>query len=142
MARNLFLRHIQFRHKLYKMKVPIVPKFLYWVDRIFFSCEIPSGVKIGNGTVFCHFALGVVLHERTIIGSNCKIYQNVTIGSRNSIGPPIIEDNVLIGAGAIILGKIIIGEGSAIGAGAVVLKDVPPYSVITGNPGKMVASTK
>ena len=138
MANNLFVRHLQYRHRLYMKKIPLLPKLLYWFDRIVFSTEIPSGVCIGKGTVFCHFGLGVVLHNRTVIGENCKIYQNVTIGSRNSIGPPIIGNNVLIGAGSIILGKITIGDGAQIGAGSVVLKDVPPGTTVVGNPAHIL----
>jgi serine O-acetyltransferase len=138
MANNLFLRHLQYRHRLYLKKIPVLPKILYWFDRIVFSTEIPSGVSLGDGTVFLHFGLGVVLHNRTIIGENCKIYQNVTIGSRNSVGPPVIGNNVLIGAGSIILGKITIGDGASIGAGSVVLKDVPPGCTVVGNPLKLV----
>ena len=138
MANNLFLRHIQFRHRLYTKRIPVIPKLLYWFDRIIFSTEIPCGVEIGDGTRFAHFGLGVVLHNRTIIGKNCKIYQNVTIGSRNSIGPPTIGNNVLIGTGAIILGKITIGDGASIGAGSVVLKDIPPGATVVGNPAKVI----
>lgn len=138
MANNFFLRHIQFRHSLYKKRIPFLPKLLYWFDRIVFSTEIPSGVTIGNGTVFPHFGLGVVMHNRTVIGENCKIYQNVTIGSRNSVGPPTIGNNVLIGSGAILLGKITIGDGASIGAGAIVLKDVPTGVTVAGNPAKEI----
>ena len=138
MSNNLFLRHIQFRHRLYKRKMPILPKIFYWLDRIVFSTEIPSGVDIGDGTVFLHFGLGVVLHNRTVIGKDCKIYQNVTIGSRNSVGPPEIGNNVLIGAGAILLGKIVIGNGASIGAGSIVLEDVPENAVVVGNPAKII----
>lgn len=138
MANNLFVRHIQYRHRLYKKRIPFLPKLLYWFDRIVFSTEIPSGVDVGNGTVFVHLGLGVVLHNRTVIGENCKIYQNVTIGSRNSIGPPSIGNNVLIGTGAIILGRITIGDGASIGAGAVVLKDVPAGATVVGNPARIV----
>lgn len=138
MANNLFLRHIQYRHRLYKKRVPIIPKLLYWFDRIVFSTEIPSGVDIGKGTVFAHLGLGVVMHNRTVVGENCKIYQHVTIGSRNSVGPPTIGNNVLIGTGAIILGKITIGDGASIGAGSVVLKDVPPGATVVGNPARII----
>lgn len=138
MSNNLFVRHIQFRHRLYLKRIPLFPKLLYWMDRIVFSCEIPSGVSIGKGTVFCHFGLGCVLHNRTKIGDNCKIYQNVTIGSRNSIGPPEIGNNVLIGAGAILLGKIVVGNGASIGAGSIVLEDVPENAVVVGNPAKII----
>ena len=138
MANNLFVRHLRFRHRLYVKRIPILPTFLYWFDRVVFSTEIPCGVEIGEGTVFAHLGLGVVLHNRTVIGNNCKIYQHVTIGSRNSIGPPSIGNNVLIGAGAILLGDITIGDGASIGAGAVVLKDVPSGCTVVGNPARII----
>lgn len=127
---------------MYVKRVPILPKLLYWFDRIIFSTEIPSGVDIGKGTVFAHLGFGVVIHNRTVIGENCKIYQNVTIGSRNSIGPPTIGSNVLIGAGAIILGKITIGNGASIGAGAVVLEDVSPGTTVVGNPAREISKKR
>ena len=81
-----------------------------------------------------HHALGVVLHPRTVIGDNFTIYQNVTIGSRNNQGPPLIGNGVLIGAGACILGDIKIGNNVSIGANAVVLCSVPDNSIAVGVP--------
>lgn len=96
--------------------------------RIVFSCDIPSQVKIGKNCRFAHNALGVVIHPEAIIGNNCKIGQNVTIGGRSGITIlPIIEDDVEIGANSLILGPIKIGKGSKIGAGSVVLKDPPQF---------------
>ena len=107
--------------------------------RVVFSCDLPAQVIIGKNCRFAHNALGVVIHPEAVIGDNCKIGQNVTIGGRSGLTVlPVIEDNVEIGANALILGPVTIGKGSIIGAGTIVLKDVPPYSVVVGNPGKVI----
>ncbi|WP_311802857.1 serine O-acetyltransferase [Enterococcus dongliensis] len=94
---------------------------------------------MGKNTVFSHKGLGVVIGHDTIIGDNCKILHNVTIGGRAGIrANPIIGDNVLIGAGAILLGDIIIGNNVKIGAGSVVVKDIPNNQVVVGNPAKPI----
>lgn len=107
--------------------------------RIVFSCDLPAQVRIGKNCRFAHNALGVVIHPEAVIGDNCKIGQNVTIGGRSGLTVlPVIEDDVEIGANALILGPVTIGKGSIIGAGTIVLKNVPPYSVVVGNPGKVI----
>ncbi len=113
----------------------------HYALRIFFSCDIPISVKVGTDFQLIHNGLGVVMHPKTVIGNNCKIYQNVTIGGNGKIingktisGAPIIQDNVAIFCGACVLGPITIGHDSYIGANAVVTKDVPPFSLVYGNP--------
>ena len=107
--------------------------------RIVFSCDLPAQVRIGKNCRFAHNALGVVIHPESVIGDNCKIGQNVTIGGRSGLTVlPVIEDDVEIGANALILGPVTIGKGSIIGAGTIVLKNVPPYSGVVGNPGKVL----
>lgn len=86
------------------------------------------------------------MHPKTVIGSNCKIFQSVTIGSKWTNGfctgdAPYIGDNVMIGAGAVILGNITIGNNVIIGANAVVLRDIPPNSFVVGVPGKITETT-
>ena len=95
------------------------------------------GVTLG-GTgrrLFIDHGIGIVIGETARIGDDCTIYHNVTLGGTGkdkSKRHPTLEDNVIIGAGAIILGNITIGANSKIGAGAIILKDVPPNSTITG----------
>jgi serine O-acetyltransferase len=79
---------------------------------------------------------GIVIHPDAVIGPNCLIFQQVTIGQGSKPGAPVIEGHVDIGAGAKILGGIKIGEHSIIGANAVVVKDVPKYSVAVGVPAQ------
>ncbi|GAB1475506.1 hypothetical protein MASR2M70_03380 [Bacillota bacterium] len=85
-----------------------------------------------------HGGLGVVIHAKSRIGENTKIYQNVTIGGREGRGHPIIGENVYIGAGACILGGITIEDNAKIGANAVVLADVPKGGIAVGVPAKII----
>lgn len=123
---------------LQEKKIIFIPKLLQWLNRVLFACDIPRTVKIGKGTIFAHSGLGCVIHEKAIIGRDCKIYQNVTIGGRGKSGTPIIKNNVFIGAGALILGKVIIEDNAIIGAGALVIKDVEEGQTVLGNLAKVV----
>jgi serine O-acetyltransferase len=99
--------------------------------------HIPSSAEIGKGTKFVYRGISVVIHARAKIGKNCIIGQCVTIGGKSgSYEVPIIGNNVYIGPGARIIGNIVIGDNSIIGANAVVVKDVPPYSVVGGGTSK------
>jgi serine O-acetyltransferase len=121
-----------------KRNVPLIPTLIQRFIRVIFSCEIPSTVSIGSGTKFVHNGLGVVVHSNAKIGSNCRIYQNVTIGGRHNRGCPVIGDNVFIGAGACVLGGVTIGDGAMIGANAVVITDVPAKTVVGGVPADVL----
>ena len=98
------------------------------------NCVIPPTTEIGEGTVIPH-SVGIVLHQTSVIGKRCCIYQNVTIGNANG---PKIGDDVIIGANAVILGNITIGSEARIGAGAVVVKDVPEGVTVVGVPAKII----
>lgn len=97
---------------------------------LFYSAEIGHSFKINHG-------VGSVIGARCRIGDNCTIHQNCTIGDRNG-GRPTIGDNVVIYAGAMILGNIYIGDNCIIGANSVVTKDCPANSVIVGSPGRII----
>lgn len=102
--------------------------------------DIHPGAKIGRG-VFIDHGVGVVIGETTEIGDNVTIYQGVTLGGTGKdVGKrhPTLENDVMVSAGAKILGPVNIGQGSKIGAGSVVLKDVPPYCTVVGVPGRVV----
>lgn len=135
---SIMNRSIRLMIKLESKKIIILPRFLQWFNRIVFACDIPRTVKIGENTIFAHSGLGCVIHGKTKIGKNCKIYQNVTIGGRGKHGTPIIKDNVFIGAGAIILGNVTIENDAKIGAGAIVLTDVKSGTTVIGDSAKVV----
>lgn len=112
-------------------KIPIIPKILNIIKRIIFpACDIPFSAKIGEGAIFPHRAIGVIIHSQAQIGDNVKIQSNVVIGGSYNKGVPIIGNNVLIGTGVSIIGSVHIGNDCIIGAGAVVLKDVPDGVVV------------
>jgi serine O-acetyltransferase len=97
------------------------------------GADIPLNSKISGGLLLPH-PNGVVIHPDAVIGPNCLIFQQVTIGTGSKPGTPVIEGHVDIGAGAKILGGIRIGEHSVIGANAVVIDDVPKNSIAVGIP--------
>ncbi len=102
--------------------------------------EIHPGARIGKGFFIDHGS-GVIIGETTIIGDNVTLYQGVTLGGtgkEKGKRHPTIRDNVMISAGAKVLGSFTIGENSKIGAGSVVLKAVPPNSTVVGVPGHVV----
>ena len=102
--------------------------------------EIHPGATIGEG-LFIDHGMGVVIGETTIIGRNVTIYQGVTLGGtgkERGKRHPTIEDNVVIGVGATVLGNITIGTGSRVGGGAVVVNNVPPNCTVVGVPGRIV----
>lgn len=110
------------------------------------SNAVSAQAVIGKGTKFYHRGLGCVVHEKTVIGNNCKIFQNVTLGAKLSGKEsgdqvPVIGDEVMIGAGAVLLGNIQIGDRAVIGANAVVVKNVPEGAVVMGVPGKAVSGS-
>lgn len=110
--------------------------------RLYYHCEIPPCVNVSS-CYFNHSGFGIVINPKVIMGNNVDIQHMVTIGTkRGSDIAPVIEDNVIIGAKATIIGSIKIGQGSVIGAGSVVVKDVPPYSVVAGNPARIIKTLK
>jgi serine O-acetyltransferase len=107
--------------------------------RILFSAHIPPEARIGEGTHLGYGGLGIVMHKEAVIGRNVLVSPGVVIGGRSGMpGAPIIEDNVLIGVGAKILGPVRIGEGAKIGANAVVIDDVLPGDTVVGIPARPV----
>jgi serine O-acetyltransferase len=102
--------------------------------------EIHPGAKIGKG-LFIDHGNGVIIGETAVIGDNVTLYQGVTLGGtgkEHGKRHPTVEDNVMISAGAKVLGSFTIGANSKIGAGSVVLTPVPPYSTVVGVPGRVV----
>lgn len=109
-----------------------------------FGVDIHPAATIGKGVMFDH-ATGIVVGETAVIEDNVSILQNVTLGGTGNEGGdrhPKIRRNVMVGAGAIILGNIEVGKGSKVGAGSVVLKDVPAHVTVVGVPAKVVGAPR
>jgi serine O-acetyltransferase len=113
----------------------VVLRYQFW--RAVAGADIPLNCDIGGGLVMPH-PNGIVIYPSAKIGVNCLIFQQVTIGTRDGAGVPVIEGHVDVGAGAKILGSIRIGAHARIGANAVVLTDVPPGAVAVGIPARII----
>lgn len=127
-------------HWFYKKNWFLVARIISQSARKKTGIEIHPAATIGK-RLFIDHGSGVVIGETTEIGDNVTIYQGVTLGGTGKdIGKrhPTIDDDVMISAGAKVLGPVHIGKGSKIGAGSVVLKNVPPYSTVVGVPGRVV----
>jgi serine O-acetyltransferase len=110
------------------------------VVRFFTGIEIHPGARLGR-RLFIDHGMGVVIGETAIVGDDVTLYQGVTLGGTGKEGGkrhPTIEDNVVVGDGAKVLGNITVGKNSRIGAGSVVLRDVPADSTVVGVPGHII----
>lgn len=130
---------------LYRHKVRFLPDLIKCWQLRKFACELSPYATIGGGLSIPH-STGIVVGHAVQIGSHCRIFQNVTIGSNEKTEDrtdmPKIGNHVTIYAGAVLVGGIEIGDHAVIGANAVVTKDVPPHAVVTGNPMKIVEPIK
>lgn len=130
-------------HWFYKKKLYLIARIISHISRFFTGIEIHPGAKIGR-RFFIDHGMGVVIGETTEIGDDVLIYQGAVLGGVSlSKGKrhPTIGNNVVIGAGAIVLGNIKIGDNARIGAGSVVLKDVPAGATAVGVPARIIGST-
>ena len=127
-------------HFLYALRVPVIPRLISQISRLLTLIEIHPGAEIGK-RFFIDHGSGVVIGETTVIGDDVMLYQGVTLGGtgkQRDKRHPTIGNNVVIGAGAIILGAIHIGNNARVGAGSVVTKSVPPDTTVVGNPSSTV----
>ena len=127
-------------HKLAYWKIPFLPRYISYLTRIITGIEIHPKARIGE-RFFIDHGEGVVIGETTIIGNDVLIYQQVTLGgtgSEHGKRHPTIGNNVIIGAGAKVLGNITIGNNVRIGAGSVVIDNVPDNCTVVGIPGRIV----
>lgn len=134
------MMHYRFAHKLYLNKHYFLARYISQRGAHKTGIEIHPGAQIGTG-LFIDHGIGVIIGETTIIGDNVTLYQGVTLGGtgkEHGKRHPTIEDNVMISAGAKVLGSFTIGANSKIGAGSVVLSEVPPNSTVVGVPGRVV----
>ena len=127
-------------HWFYQRKWFVIARVISQVGRFFTNIEIHPGAKIGKGLFIDHGA-GVVIGETAEIGDNVTIYQNVTLGGtgkEKGKRHPTIGNNVVISAGAKVLGSFTVGDNVKIGANSVVLKEVPANCTVVGVPGRIV----
>ena len=128
-------------HKLYQKKHFALARFISQIARFFTQVEIHPGAKLGRRLFIDHGA-GVVIGETAEIGNDVTLYQGVTLGGtgkENGKRHPTIGNDVVVGAGAKVLGSFTVGNNVKIGAGSVVLKPVPDNCTVVGIPGKVVA---
>ncbi len=132
--------HYRLAHKLYNRKMYFLARYISQRAARKTGIEIHPGATIGEG-LFIDHGNGVIIGETTIIGNNVTLYQGVTLGGtgkEHGKRHPTICDNVMISAGAKVLGSFTVGENSKIGAGSVVLEEVPPNCTVVGVPGRIV----
>lgn len=128
-------------HALWKRRLYFLGRVLSQLSRFLTGIEIHPGARIGPGFFIDH-GMGTVIGETAEIGEEVTLYHNVTLGGvswERKKRHPTVEDHVVIGAGAQVLGAIRIGAHSRIGANSVVVKDVPPHSVVVGVPGRALS---
>ena len=130
----------RFAHWLFVLGVPFLPRLISHIARFLTGIEIHPGAQISKG-VFIDHGMGVVIGETAIVGDYVLIYQGVTLGGTGKeVGKrhPTLGENVVVGAGAKVLGNIMVGNNVRIGAGSVVLRDVPSDCTVVGVPGRIV----
>jgi serine O-acetyltransferase len=131
--------------KAYQKRLLFVAKLLKLLNYVLFKCLLPFEAELQGEVDLRHWALGVVIHPQVRIGKNVVIFHHVTLAGETWIGSPyriIVEDEVMIGVGAILIGSnssdLLIGKGAKIAAGAVVLHDVEPGQTVVGVPARPV----
>lgn len=134
----------RFTHWLYGFGIPFLPRFLSHLNRFLTGIEIHPGATIGKG-VFIDHGMGIVIGETTIVGDYAVIYQGVTLGGtgkETGKRHPTLGSHVIVGAGALLLGNIEIGDRVRVGAGSVVLRSVPNDCTVVGVPGRVTRNHK
>lgn len=123
---------------LFRKKIAVL-RYRFW--SVVSGADIPLNLNLGGGISIPH-ANGIVIHPSAVIGVNCLIHQQVTLGvKRHEAKAPTLLGHVDIGAGAKIIGNITIGKHALIGANAVVTRDVPDYAIVAGVPAKVIGTT-
>jgi serine O-acetyltransferase len=125
---------------LWRREVPVAPRLVSQIGRLLTGIEIHPGAILGDGLFIDHGA-GVVIGETAEVGNNVTIYQGVTLGGtgkETGKRHPTVGDNVVIGAGSLLLGSIHVGNNVRVGAGSVVVQNVPSNTTVVGNPGRPV----
>jgi serine O-acetyltransferase len=127
-------------HWFWNRRLLFLGRFISHLNRFLTGIEIHPAARLGPG-LFIDHGMGVVIGETSEVGENVTIYQGVTLGGTSlerKKRHPTIGNNVVIGSGAKILGPFTVGDNSKIGSGSVVVKEVPPNSVVVGVPGRVI----
>jgi serine O-acetyltransferase len=128
-------------HALHLSGAEVPARLVSHVGRFFTGIEIHPGARIGE-RFFIDHGMGVVIGETAVIGDNVHLFQGVTLGGTSTHRTkrhPTLKDNVVVGAGAKVIGDVTVGENAKIGAGSVVVTNVPPNATVVGVPGHVVA---
>ena len=127
-------------HRLWRAGLPLIPRLMSQLGRLVTGVEIHPGARIGQG-VFIDHGMGVVIGETAVVGNRCLLYQGVTLGGtgkQSGQRHPVLGENVVVGAGAKVLGGISVGANTRIGAGSVLLRDVDADCTVVGVPGRVI----
>src|SRR5215813_10910981 len=127
-------------HKLYDARIPLVPRVVSQISRFLTGIEIHPGANIGRRAFIDH-GMGVVIGETAELGDDCTLYHGVTLGGttwNKGKRHPTLGNGVVIGAGAKVLGPVLVGDGARIGSNAVVVKDVPAGATAVGIPARII----
>jgi serine O-acetyltransferase len=127
-------------HRLWKWKVPLLPRMTSHLARFLTGIEIHPGARIGR-RVFIDHGMGVVIGETAVVGDDCLIYQGVTLGGTSLTKGkrhPTVEGHVVVGAGAKVLGNITLGHHSRVGSGSVVIRSARPHTTLVGIPARAI----
>lgn len=127
-------------HRMHRWGLPLIPRLVSQFSRFVTGIEIHPGARIGR-RFFIDHGMGVVIGETAVVGDDVMLYHQVTLGGTGKDSGkrhPTLEDGVVVGAGAKILGNITVGANARIGAGSVVLRDVPSEATVVGIPGRVV----
>jgi serine O-acetyltransferase len=131
-------------HALWQFKLGWLSRLLSHVSRWLTGIEIHPGARIGR-RLFIDHGMGIVIGETAIIGNDCTLYHGVTLGGtswQKGKRHPTLGDGVVVGAGAKILGPILIGNGARVGSNSVVLKNIPDEATVVGIPGHILSAKK
>ncbi|MBI5116488.1 serine O-acetyltransferase [Candidatus Poribacteria bacterium] len=134
------IRFHRVAHWLWERRMRFLGRLVSHISRFLTGIEIHPGAKIGSG-LFIDHGMGVVIGETSEVGENVTLYHGVTLGGtswKKEKRHPTVGSNVIVGAGAAVLGPITVGDNARIGSGSVVVEDVPPNTTVVGIPGKVV----
>ncbi len=123
-----------------RLHVPGANRLLRLVQMSLYGVEIGKDVRLGDGVSLVH-SLGTVIGGTSQVGARVRLMGNNTVGTAKDNGCPVVEEDVVVGCGARILGPVRVGRGAVIGANSVVLHDVPPGAVVAGAPARVIGKS-